>query len=95
MIEIIRNLFEAPKVAEKIEKVVNELDKPDDYALSLQLSYRDNNTIFYLDKVESINFSKDYLMIKQKNNTHSFFYYENILEYGVINTEDIINLGVI
>jgi hypothetical protein len=85
----------APNITNKIKTEIEKLTHPENYALSLQLDYRDNHTIFYLKKVEEIIFSKDWLEIKQKNNSHAFFDYNCILEYSVINAEDVIDLGVI
>ncbi len=95
MIEINRPLFDAPKITEKLTEIINGLDNPDNYALSLQLDYKDHNTIFYLDKVTRINFTEDWLEIKQENNSHAFFDYNNILEYCVINAEDIIGIKAV
>ena len=67
----------------------------ENYVLSLQLDYRDNNTLFYFKKVTKLNFAKEWLEIVQSNNSHAFFDYKHILEYCVINAEDVIDLGVV
>ena len=93
MIKITTPLFDAPKIAIKLKDSIDRLDEPDNYVLSLQLNYRDNNTLFYLKKVTHIHFEKEWLEIEQENNSHAFFDYKHILEYCVINAEDIIDLG--
>lgn len=85
----------APNITNKIKTKIEGLTHPENYVLSLQLDYRDNNTIFYLDNVDKIHFAKDWMEIEQKNNSHAYFDYAHILEYSVINAEDIIDLGVI
>jgi len=72
---------------------IDELKDPDNHVLSIQLDYRDHNTIFYLNKVDEINFEKDYMEIRQGNDTRAFFKYDNILEYCLINAEEVIDLG--
>lgn len=93
MIKITTSVFDAPSIANKIKESIEKLENYDNYVLSLQLNYRDNNTIFYLKKVTHIHFEKEWLEIKQENNSHAFFDYKHILEYCVINAEDIIDLG--
>jgi hypothetical protein len=90
MINVTSNLY-APNISDYIKKQIDGLNHPENYVLSLQLSYKDNNTIFYLKKVKSINFNQDYLEIEQENNNHAFFDYNYILEYCVINAEDVID----
>ena len=71
------------------------MENPKDYVLSLQLDYRDANSIFNLDQLDKINFTDDLMEIIYKNNTHVFFKIENILEYSIINKEDVIELEAI
>ena len=85
----------APRIAYKIKDNIETLNDVKNYVLSLQLDYRDNNTIFYLKKVTRLNFEKEWLEIVQSNNSHAFFDYKYILEYCVINAEDVIDLGVV
>ena len=85
----------APRIAYKIKDNIETLNDVKNYVLSLQLDYRDNNTIFYLKKVTRLNFEKELLEIVQSNNSHAFFDYKYILEYCVINAEDVIDLGVV
>ena len=85
----------APEIGYKIEECINKLDSPENHVLSLQLDYRDNNTIFYLKKIDLIKFEEEWLEIKQENNSHAFFDYNNILEYCIINAEDIIDLEMV
>ena len=85
----------APKIAHKIKDNIEALNNVENYVLSLQLDYRDNNTLFYFKKVTKLNFAKEWLEIVQANNSHAFFDYNYILEYCVINAEDVIDLGVV
>ena len=85
----------APRIAYKIKDNIETLNDVKNYVLSLQLDYRDNNTIFYLKKVTRLNFEKEWLEIVQSNNSHAFFDYNYILEYCVINAEDVLDLGVV
>ena len=94
MIEI-KMSSNAPKIAQKIKDNIESLKNVENYVLSLQLDYRDNNTIFYFKNVCKLNFAKEWLEIVQSNNSHAFFDYKHILEYCVINAEDVIDLGVV
>ena len=85
----------APKIAHKIKDNIEALNNVENYVLSLQLDYRDNNTLFYFKKVTKLNFAKEWLEIVQSNNSHAFFDYKHILEYCVINAEDVLDLGVV
>jgi len=87
--------FDAPDIALKIKDTIDRLKSPEKFVLSLQLDYRDNNTLFYLNKVNQINFDKNWIEIEQKNNSHAFLDYRFILEYCVINAEDVLDLGVV
>ena len=81
------SFLDAPDIALKIKDTINKLDSPDDYVLSLQLDYRDSNTLFYLKKIRSITFDKLWVEIEQENNSHTFIDYRFILEYCVINAK--------
>lgn len=94
MIEI-KMSSNAPKIAQKIKDNIESLKNVENYVLSLQLDYRDNNTIFYFKNVCKLNFAKEWLEIVQSNNSHAFFDYNYILEYCVINAEDVLDLGVV
>lgn len=94
MLEV-KTCRDSPTVGDEIKNVIDELSNKDSYVLSLQLDYRDNNTIFYLNRLKLIEFQKDMLHILQEKCSHVFISYENILEYAVINGEDVIDLGVI
>lgn len=89
---IIENEF-APIIARELKSVIEGLDNPEDYVLSLQFDYRDNNTLFYFEKVEVIEFKDMLFKISQKNGSVAFFEYGNILEYCVINAKDVLNMG--
>lgn len=94
MIQVNYDIFDAPAIAKELKTIIDELPNQSDYVLSLQLDYRDCNTIFYLNKITEINFKEDMLQITQDNRSHAFFDYKNILEYCVINAEDVVELGV-
>lgn len=87
----------APDIADEIKRIIKGLNHPEDYCLTLQLDYRDHNTIFYLNEVYSITFARDWLKIRQKNNSCALFNYTMILEYCVINAEELkdSDLGVV
>ena len=84
--------IDAPMIALSIQAVIDELPVTDDYCLSLQLDYRDCNTIFFLDKVKSIYFNRNFLEIVQVNGSYGFFKYDNILEYCVLNIDDVVEV---
>lgn len=94
MITIQYDLVNAPSIGKQLKNIIEKLNNPDDYVLSLQLDYRDNNTLFYLEKVSVIEFQDTMLKITQRNNSVAFFDYDNILEYCVINASNVINMGV-
>lgn len=81
----------SPPIGEKIKKAIENLTHPDKFVLSLQLDYHDHNTLFYLNKVNQITFNQELLEIEQKESV-AFFSYEHILEYCVINAEDVLDL---
>jgi len=95
MVNIKVDFLNSSDIGEELKKIITNLENPKDYVLSLQLDYRDANSIFNLDQLDKINFTDDLLEIIYKNNTHVFFKIENILEYSIINKEDVIELGAI
>lgn len=82
----------APLISQDIKDVILSLDDINNFVLSLQLSYRDHNTIFYLGNLESIVFRDDLLHIRQWDHSNVFLGYDNILEYSVINAKGIIEI---
>lgn len=82
----------APLISQDIKDVILSLDDVNKFILSLQLSYREHNTIFYLDNIESIVFRDDLLHIHQHDDSNVFLGYDNILEYSVINAKGIIEI---
>lgn len=95
MIDIKVDFLNSSDIGEELKKIITNLENPKDYVLSLQLDYRDANSIFNLDQLAKINFTDDLMEIIYKNNTHVFFKIENILEYSIINKEDVIELEAI
>lgn len=94
MITVQHDLINAPSIGRQLKNIIENIDNPDDYVLSLQLDYRDNNTLFFLEKISVIEFQDTMLKITQRNNSVVFFDYENILEYCVINARDVIDMEV-
>lgn len=93
MIEVITTAGSSPAIATELKKIINNLDHSKEYVLSLQLDYREHNTIFYINKLEQIDFQKNMLKISQVNGSHIFIDYKNILEYCVINADDVLELS--
>ena len=85
----------APSIGEKIKEKIRNIENPDDYILSVQLDYRDNHTLFYLHNIKSINFNNDFLEINQKNNGQVLLDYNCILEYCIINAEELYGSEII
>ena len=92
MVDIKVDFLNSSDIGEELKKIITNLENPKDYVLSLQLDYRDANSIFNLDQLDKINFTDDLMEIIYKNNTHVFFKIENILEYSIINKEDVIEM---
>lgn len=92
MVTVDYDIFDAPKIGEELTKTIEGLKNQHDYVLALQLNYRENTTIFNLNELDKIIFKEDLVEIVYKNNTHVFFSYINILEYCIINKEDVIEL---
>ena len=80
MVDIKVDFLNSSDIGEELKKIITNLENPKDYVLSLQLDYRDANSIFNLDQLDKINFTDDLMEIIYKNNTHVFFKIENILE---------------
>lgn len=86
----------APKIVISVKKVLDEIKELcDDFALSFQLNYHENSTVFYLRNVKEIYFDEYWIKISQSNGTVAFFNYDSILEYCIINADDVIDLGVV
>lgn len=83
----------SPSIALNLEELIGRIENLEDCILVIQLDYRDTNTIFNLDKVSYINFDEDYIEIRQENNNTTFLYYQNILEYNILNTNDLLDFG--
>lgn len=91
----VETYLDAPPIGEEIKNIIEGLSDVNNFVLSLQLDYRDNNTIFYLNRVQLIEFKTDMLHISQEEKSHVYISYGNIVEYAVINAEDVLDLGVI
>lgn len=85
----------APEITLMLSEKLKNIENTDDVAFVIKLSYYDANTVFYLKKMEKINFDEYYLEIIQKNNTSCYLDYNFIQEYNIIAAEDVIDLGVV
>ena len=85
---------EAPDIALKLEERLNNIENIEDCVLVIQLSYREANTLFYLEKIDYINFEEYFIEIVQMNNNVCFLDYTQILEYAILNADDLMDLGV-
>ena len=72
MVDIKVDFLNSSDIGEELKKIITNLENPKDYVLSLQLDYRDANSIFNLDQLDKINFTDDLMEIIYKNNTHVF-----------------------
>ena len=91
MITVTNNL-NAPYIGVHIEETITNVKNPDDYIFAIQLNYRENHTIYHLDKIESIHFEKNFLKIQHTNGSCNYYDYEEISEYHIINADDITDL---
>lgn len=78
-----------PDIAIQLEQTLNNIENTDDVVLAIQLDYREANTLFHLRKIDTIYFGEYYIEIKQKNNSACYLDYSFILEYCIINAEDL------
>lgn len=85
----------APDITLNLKESLELLDNPNDFLLSLQLDYRENNTPIYLNKVDCINFEEYWLTVTLKNHSKMYFNYINILEYSIINATRLNSKGVV
>jgi len=88
----VTNNINAPLIASYIEESISKIDNTDNYAFAIQLSYRENHTIYYLDKINSINFERNFLRIEHNNGSCNYYDYDEINEYHVINSNDLADL---
>lgn len=79
----------APEITLTLKEELELLDQPNDFLLSLQLNYREENTLIYLNKINSINFEEYWLTVTLKNNSKMFFNYNNVLEYSIVNIKEL------
>lgn len=85
----------APEITLNISKKLENIQNTEECAFLVKLSYYDNNTLFYLNRIDTINFDEYYIEIRQKNNSVCYLNYDLIQEYSIIPTEDIIDEGYI
>ena len=83
--------IKAPDITLSVKEALELLDNPDDFMLSLQLDYRDSNTLIHLNKVKCINFEEYWLSVTLKNKSKIYFNYINILEYSIVNATELNN----
>ena len=84
--------FKAPLLALNIKDSIDHINNTDEYAFAIQLNYRENHTIYYLKKIQTINFDENFLEIQHKNGSSNYYNYNDISEYHIINADDISDL---
>ena len=89
MVQIQCDLSHAPLIGIELSDIIGKLTNPDNYAISLKLDYREENTIFYLKDISLIEFGPELLKITLRNGSIVFYYYSNILEYFILNLTNI------
>ena len=88
----ITNHFKAPMLALNIKDNMESIDNTNDYIFALQLSYRENHTIYYLKNISAINFEENFIEIKHVNGSCNYYNYKDISEYHIINADDLSDL---
>ena len=63
-----------------------------DYLFAIQLNYRENHTIYHLNKISAINFEENFIEIKHLNGSTNYYNYNDISEYHIINADDLTDL---
>ena len=79
----------APEITLSLKESLELLDNPDDFIFNLQLNYRENNTVIYLNKTKCLNFEEYWITVTLKNNSKMYFNYDNILEYSIVNATEL------
>lgn len=87
----------APDIAHKIYAKLVGLDfiELESTSLVIQLTYRENHSIFYLNRLSKLIFDEFFIEIEQENGSVSYLNYEEILEYNIININDLIEWEII
>lgn len=80
---------DCPDIALELEKTMSNITNIEDCILAIQLSYREANTLFYLEKVDKMIFAEYYIQIIQCNNSVCFLDYTQIFEYTIIHKNNI------
>lgn len=82
----------SPQIGHDLKKVSDNLQNNKDYIFALQLTYRENHTIYYMSKLKNIIFNEGFLKINHSDGGSSYYNYDDISEYHLINAEDITEL---
>lgn len=88
----VNNDINAPCIGTHIQESIEKINNNHDYIFAIQLTYRDNHTIYYLNKINKITFERDFLKLEHNNGSCNYYNYEDITEYHVINADDITDL---
>lgn len=89
---IIHTHFKAPLLALNIKDSIDTIEKPEDYIFVIQLNYRENHTIYHLNKISAINFEENFIEIKHLNGSTNYYNYNDISEYHILNVDDLSDL---
>ena len=79
----------APKIGTVLAERIKDIENINECILGIQLSYHENSTLFYLNKICCINFDEYYIEIRQTNNSSCYLDYNEILEYFIVHNEDL------
>ena len=88
----VTSTINAPYIGEHIKESIDNVDNTDEYIFAIQLNYRDNHTVYHLDRISSISFEANFLKIEHTNGSCNYYDYDEISEYHVINGDDITDL---
>lgn len=84
--------YNAPLQALNIKDTVDSMDNIGEFIFAIQLSYRENHTIYHLKDISTINFRENYIEIRHSNGSCNYFSYDDIREYHIINADDLCDL---
>lgn len=83
--------YNAPLLAFNIKDQLTGIttNNNDEYIFVIQLRYRENHTICYINRITAINFEENFIEIKHKNGSTNYYNYNDISEYHIINADDL------
>ena len=88
MTEIIYDI-NAPRISADIKESIENVT---DGYFAVQLTYRENHTLYPLDRIRSIRFDRSFLKIEHCNGTCNWYCYEQISEYHVISADEMADM---